>query len=190
MVELSVTDLSLNRWGQFLQKDLSFSAKGGEVIVIKGPNGTGKTSLLKVLADIHEPAKGKIHWQPKPKKIFLGHENALFPTLSIKANLRFWAPEKTREQVGKVLDFLNLEKVADELPSHLSAGQCRRASLARFLLQKADVWLMDEPYSHLDMMGQDLLWKMLQTHIHKGGMAVLVSHILVPFTPQKIVEFE
>ena len=164
----------------------------GEVLHLTGANGTGKTSLLRIIAGALPPAGGEILWNDKsffdeeaardaaPRFTFLpADDRALKPLETAAENLGFWASLWGLKDTAAddALCLLDMKKHAGKSVRHLSAGQRRRLSIARALMKPADVWLLDEPFNGLDAEAQMLLSAALEIHMAKGGLAVIASHV-------------
>lgn len=179
-----------------LFQNLSTGVGGGDVLHLAGANGSGKTSLLRIMAGALPVAAGSIFWDGKD---FLENgarvHNARFSYLpsddralkvleSCAENLAFWAAIAGREaDVAAALDALNMTKIKDRAVKFLSTGQRRRLSLARLLLKPSILWLLDEPFNGLDAEATALFRAALDKHIEAGGMAVIASHY--PIDPPK-----
>ncbi|MDP9010242.1 MAG: cytochrome c biogenesis heme-transporting ATPase CcmA [Pseudomonadota bacterium] len=160
-----------------------------ELLHISGPNGTGKTTLLRVVSGLLRPEQGSVRWlgqsittsrtEYQASLAYASHEPALKNDLTALENLRFAVGLKRRITVGELHAALDRTGVAAcaELPARvLSAGQRRRVALARVLAMNASVWLLDEPYTNLDASGADLVSGLLQAHVDGGGLALVVAH--------------
>ena len=180
---LRATGLGCGRGELVLAEDLDFAVSSGQCLLLRGPNGTGKTTLLLTLAGILSPMGGGFAldgWDDEagPYLHYCGHRNAIKPRLSVLENLAFWAavngptgivPLAALEQVGLGgLDSLDA--------GYLSAGQSRRLALARLLVTDRPLWLLDEPTAALDLEGHDLVTRLLDHHLDQGGMAIAATH--------------
>jgi heme exporter protein A len=182
-VLLAFHDLSVARGDRTLLHSLSDEVKAGEVLHIRGPNGVGKTSLLEILCGLREPTAGALSRNPAPEDChWLGHRNALNPALTPFENLRFWCALQSvpEEGVRGALREFGLYNVADRPCRQLSAGQKRRAALARLAVQRRTLWFLDEPLSALDQKGVQHWLSLLQEHQAQGGAAVVTSHQPLP----------
>jgi len=170
-------------------KGVSFELGSGELLHVTGPNGSGKTTLLRVLTGLLRPEQGRIAWHGEEiaaapsdyqrALAYASHEPALKSDLSALENLRFLVGLKRRLSTAELTAALQRTGVAHcaDLPVRvLSAGQRRRVAMARVLAVQAKLWLLDEPYTNLDVAGTELLSSLLQSHVAAGGMALVVAH--------------
>lgn len=197
-MRLAVERLAVERGGRPLFSDLSFSLAPGELLVVEGRNGAGKSSLLRAIAGLLRPSEGRITIEdqaiagraaPPPEQgpagplcHYLGHLDALKPTLSLVRNLRLWrhvegAPDMTIETA---LEMVGLDGLGSLPAAWLSAGQKRRAALARLLLVRRPLWLLDEPTAALDIAGEALLGGLIVRHLSAGGVAIVATHQPLP----------
>lgn len=183
---IQVTTLELNRGGRLLFTDLSFYLWRQGILLVKGPNGAGKSSLLQVLAGILRPDSGRVGWYlddpDAPKLHYLGHAPGVKSRLTAAENLAFWREVNgpTGIAVGDALEQVGLGGLADIEAGHLSAGQTRRLALARLLVSKRPVWLLDEPTSSLDSAGHELVGRMMRDHAAAGGTVMAATHDEIP----------
>jgi heme exporter protein A len=187
---LAATDLAAIRGGREVFAGISFSLAAGEVMVVTGPNGSGKSTLLRVLAGLLDAAGGTVALHPASdagigaRLHYLGHLDALKPGLTVRQNLRFWSDLwHAGADVEAALAEVGLAALAGLRVSVLSAGQRRRAALARLLVAQRPLWLLDEPATALDAAGETLLGGLIGRHLASGGMAVIATHIALPLKP-------
>jgi heme exporter protein A len=180
---LRATGLSCGRGGMALTVDLSFAVTAGQCLLLRGPNGTGKTTLLLTLAGIVTPLAGTFALEGAdseagPQFHYCGHRNAIKPRLSVAENLDFWA--RVNGMTGIATDAALAEVGLGELAGldagYLSAGQSRRLALARLLVTHRPLWLLDEPTASLDVEGHELVTRLLDQHLDMGGFAIAATH--------------
>jgi heme exporter protein A len=180
---ISFRDLAIARGDRVLLRGLDGAVAPGEVLHIRGANGIGKTSLLEVLAGLRQPESGEVARGFEPEGChWVGHRNALNPALSPFENLRFWCAVQGAEAGGvrAALREFELSRVADQPCRQLSAGQKRRAALARLAIVRRPLWFLDEPLSALDQAGVHHWLNLLAAHQQQGGAAVITSHQPLP----------
>ncbi len=187
---LKIDGLSCMRGDRVLFHDLDFSLEDGELLHLKGHNGSGKTTLLRALAGLLLPVSGEIRWQGTSIRslreeytrhlLYLGHLNGIKGDLTAVENLRIgsildgFALDETR--AWEVLGEIGLRGHEDLPSKHLSQGQKRRVALARLLVNQASVWILDEPFTALDVGAVELLQTVIHRHVENGGMAILTTH--------------
>lgn len=198
---LSASGLTLWRGHACLFEDLAFSLAAGQALVLRGPNGSGKTTLLRVIAGLTTPESGQVLWSGEPldrvsrRQLLLaycGHLPGLKGDLTVAENLDFYARlhgcPPTRLAV--ILEQLGLAGLADLELRLLSAGQKRRAALARVLLTRVPLWLLDEPQTNLDSAGRRTVEEAIREHLAGGGVAVIASHLPLEAGSGTVVELE
>ena len=185
-------DLACVRGGRSVFSDVSFRLEPGRLLAVIGPNGAGKSSLLRLIAGLlRPPAAGRIRYDGRREEEavahYLGHADALKPAMTLRETLRFWGA--VYRQQGRVVLDDDIDEAAETvgvghaLDLHLvvlSAGQRRRAGLARLLLAPRPLWLLDEPTSSLDADGEALLGRLMEAHIARGGLIVAATHQPMP----------
>jgi heme exporter protein A len=173
------------RGGREVFAGLDFEASSGEALAVTGPNGSGKTSLLRLIAGLLTMADGSIGLEGGEPELtlpeqahYLGHRDALKPALSVLENLSFWRDFLGGEAFEPVesLTSVALDHAAHLPAAYLSAGQRRRLSIARLLAVRRPIWLLDEPTSALDAAGQSLFSGLMSEHLAGGGMIVAATH--------------
>ncbi|MBL4908149.1 MAG: heme ABC exporter ATP-binding protein CcmA [Sneathiella sp.] len=185
-MSLNARHLSCIRQDRLIFKNISFSLNSGEVLWIKGKNGAGKSSLLRIIAGLLKPIQGEILWQGENVKDdpdifqnqfrYIAHQDALKPALTGTENLRFWSQYFGTDNVPAALKEFELERIADVPTGIMSAGQKKRTNLARLIACPAPLWILDEPVSSLDTHYIALFRNQLVRHVKNGGMAVLATH--------------
>lgn len=177
-----------------LVSGLSFALDAGELLHLRGANGTGKTSLLEILAGLRHAASGTIATAPAELGVhWIGHRNALSPQLNAIENLQFWCGINGADatQALPALQRIGVPGGACRRPVRtLSAGQKRRSALARLLLASRPLWLLDEPLDGLDRDGIALFADLLASHLRGGGMVVMTSHQALPAGLPSVREVE
>ena len=190
MTLLEVSDLAVDRGGRRVLAGLSFALGEGGLIVLTGPNGTGKSTLLRAVAGLLPIAEGAVRWSPNEPPIaeschYLGHLDALKPQLSVHDNLSLWSHVAGAPGlcIDAALERIGLAAIEDLPAGHLSAGQKRRVGFARLLLVRRPLWLLDEPTSALDSAAEALFGALLGEHVAGGGSAIVATHRPLPVTP-------
>lgn len=197
-MEIEAEALAVERGGRIVVTNISFRIKAGEALAITGPNGAGKSSLLRALAGLLPFAGGSIRTEPdreRPAELchYVGHADALKPSLTILENLEFWAAllsgaetDKRPERIETALAKLGLARIADLPCAYLSAGQKRRAALARLAAIERPLWLLDEPSTALDAASQGALAEMMKAHLQSGGMIIAATHAPLPVPAREL----
>jgi heme exporter protein A len=184
-MRLSAVDLACHRGGRDVFAGLSFAVAAGEVLMVTGRNGAGKSSLLRTIVGLVRIAQGKLSLEGGDPELtiaeqahYLGHQDALKPSLTVAENLRFWAGFLGTQgaDIHPALTAVGLDELADLPAAYLSAGQRRRLSIARLLAVKRQIWLLDEPTSTLDAAAQDRLAGLMQAHLAGGGLILAATH--------------
>jgi heme exporter protein A len=185
LIRLSATDLACRRGGREVFAGVSFSIAGGESLTIRGRNGAGKSSLLRMTVGLVRIAGGRLALEGGDPELtmgeqahYLGHLDALKPSLSVVENLRFWSDflGAAAVDLGEPLRAVGLDALADLPAAYLSAGQRRRLSIARLLAVKRPLWLLDEPTSSLDAAAQTRLGEIMRAHLAGGGIMLAATH--------------
>ena len=185
---ISGHDLCLFRGDKCLFDSLEFALNPGQLLIVEGSNGSGKTSLLRGIAGLLEFEQGEIHWEGNPLRghyqafradlTWFAHKVGFKDDLNLLENLRFEQSLHSFDEgsVTAVLARLGLDLLTELPLRSLSAGQQRRVALARMLLSKGRVWMMDEPFTNLDSAGRSLVDAVLSEHLANGGSAIGATH--------------
>ena len=186
---LAATDLACFRGDRLLFRDLNLDVNAGQALQVRGPNGCGKTTLLRILCGLTAPEDGTIRWRGRELRShdpdylrdlrYIGHSDGVKLALSPRENLRIAMALDTgtdETALETALARLDLADFMDVLCRTLSAGQRRRVALARLTLGGARLWLLDEPFTAIDSAGTDTVHALIEAHLDGGGCAVLTSH--------------
>jgi heme exporter protein A len=188
-MKIEASALSVERGGRRIFADLGFRLNAGEALRVTGPNGAGKSTLLRAIAGLLPLAAGQIEVAPASDARcaelchYVGHADALKPSLTAFENLAFLAAllatgsvRPGAAEVETALARLGLSGVADLPAAYLSAGQKRRAALARLVAVFRPIWLLDEPLTALDLASQAVIMEIMAAHLNAGGILVVATH--------------
>ena len=186
--KLSANDLTLIRGESCLFQGLEFALNPGELLLLEGQNGSGKTSLMRAIAGMLSLESGEILWNDIPVNdqrqefhgalVWLAHRTGLKGDLTLVENLYFEASLRPQANVDfdAVCSRLGIARLKSLPLRSLSAGQQRRVALARMMLADVPLWLMDEPFTNLDREGRALVMQLTEEHLANGGMCVMAAH--------------
>ncbi len=184
---LNVDNLTLIKNDKKIYSDLGFSVSINSALIIKGPNGSGKTSLLKIIAQISDATSGKILWGGLDVKEmrgnftgdlqYIGHKNFLKPELTILENLQFFTRlADTEAALDSALSFFDLQSIKHQKIQQLSAGTQMRVKLAKLMACPATIWLLDEPTTNLDSRMKEKLYNLVKSRIKEDGLVIIATH--------------
>ncbi len=198
---ISASNLTCIREERLLFDQLAFEISAGDIVQVEGPNGSGKTSLLRILAGLSQPYEGEIYYKKQlitqsreefhQNLLYLGHLPGVKGEMSAEENLNFnltlHGLHNNADEIEETLSLVNLAGFEDSLASHLSAGQHRRISLARLYKSSAKIWILDEPFTAIDKQGVHSLEQLFKEHIKQGGCVILTTHQdLLTFSPSQV----
>ena len=186
---LCVSHLTCERGYRELFNDLSFELSPGEILHVEGENGAGKTSLLRILAGLALPVMGDISFdgydcrkyrsEYNEQIAFMGHKLGIKLELTAVENIRSYCELntlRTEQQILDALEKVGLYGFEEMYCNQLSAGQKRRVALAQTMLSDSRLWILDEPFTSLDVIGVKIFLQMIQQHVNNGGMILLTTH--------------
>ena len=187
---LLVNNLSFYRNETKIFENLSLSLSNKKIIQIKGRNGSGKTTFLKVILNILEPKDGEIIWKGKNIKknifdfynqtTFIMDNNTSTRELSVEDNINFWrglsSSKLNNEEIFELLNKLNIEKYYKTKVMYLSSGERKKLELIRLILEQKKLWVLDEPFNHLDDLSIEILNQTFLDHANNDGMILFASH--------------
>jgi heme exporter protein A len=196
---LKVSDLALKKGHRLLIDKLNFTLYSGQALSLNGPNGVGKTTVLRTIAQFLPPYTGQIslisdsHKTKEPLNLadlvhYLGHNDAFHPARTARQELEFQAAYMGSSSISlaPVIGQLKLSALLNLPTRYLSAGQRRRLSCARLLSVKRPLWLLDEPMAPLDEQFRETLARMMQDHLDDGGLLICAVHDPLPFATQTL----
>lgn len=199
-MRLEAERLACRRGGRMVFHDLSFCVAAGQAALLRGPNGVGKSSLLRVLAGLIPPASGEIRLDKtataddasarQEQVAYAGHQDAVKPALGVRQNLAAWAGifDTPTQRIDDALAFFGLDQISGRPAAQCSAGQKRRLGLARLMVVDRPVWLLDEPTVSLDAGSAGLVADLVKRHCAAGGSAIIATHIDMDLPGAALIE--
>ena len=198
-MQLVADELAVLRGERIVFSDLSFAVSAGEALILTGPNGSGKTTLIRAIAGFIRPAEGELRLEAGDAERtlgqhchYVGHRNALKSSMTVLENIAFWRSFLARDNIdrlpgrdGAALDTFGLLELSHIPAGYLSDGQKRRLGLARLLLTRRPIWLLDEPYASLDAASQGVLDAVIDRHLWSGGIALIATHQPIDVASQR-----
>lgn len=184
-------------------RGVELTVQPGEALLVTGPNGVGKTSLLRTCCGLTQPDSGRVLWGGRDVRedwasywsslAYLGHEVPLKGDLTGRENLKFWIGLRrplARAALDEALDDVGARTWSDRPVRTLSAGQRRRVALAGLALLDVAIWLLDEPTTNLDAAGQNVVRALIDRHLSRGGLVIAAVHQELPIAPHRVRRFE
>lgn len=187
MALISVRGLVVSRGGRRAVEGVDFDLAAGEALILRGPNGIGKTTLLRTVAGLQPATEGSI--QADPDAIaYAAHADGLKGALSVAENLRFWREVFGGPPIDRAVAAMNLSDLVSRPAAMLSAGQKRRLGLARLLVTGRPVWVLDEPTVSLDAGSVALFAEAVRAHLAQGGAALMATHIELGLPEARVLD--
>ena len=186
-MNLSVRDLAVTRGGLAILEGVSFDLAPGEALVLRGPNGIGKTTLLRSVAGLQPPETGSVSGT-EDQIAYAAHSDGLKAMLSVTENLRFWASVFGLSEIDAALVAFDLTSLRNRMAGTLSAGQKRRLGLARLMVTGRPIWVLDEPTVSLDVASVALFAEAVRGHLKSGGSALMATHIDLGLTEARVLD--
>ncbi len=179
---LQLDSIELYREDRLIFTDISFYIESGDHLVIRGQNGSGKTSLIRTICGLTQAYKGEVLWNKvsidRPlfnyyeQLSYLGHKNALIPELTLNENLNYGLDQIDKDRLDQAINGFRLRDLRESLIQNLSNGESRKSALCRVVSSKKSLWVLDEPYANLDSDSINYLNNCIDDHIKKGGIVI------------------
>jgi heme exporter protein A len=202
-MHLRAENLHVWRGERHVLRGVAFDVRAGQVLQVSGPNGSGKTSLLRALCGLLHAEEGRVLWNGRDtyedmagfhsSLAYVGHDAPLKPELTVRENLAFWVGLRrgdARADIDDSLRTLGVEPLRERFARTLSAGQKRRVALAGLLALAAPLWLLDEPTTNLDSEGQALVARLIDRHTERGGLVIAAIHHALPIAGNRLQRLE
>lgn len=186
-MELHVTGLAVARGGIPVLEGLDFTLRSGEALILRGPNGVGKTTVLRTVAGLQPALAGTIGLE-REAMAYAGHADGIKTTLTVRENLCFWADIFGTGGIQAALEAFDLTGLSERAAGGLSAGQKRRLGLARMVVTGRPVWVLDEPTVSLDTSAVAMFAQAVRAHLAGGGMALMATHIDLGLAEARVLD--
>ena len=188
---LLANNLSFSRNKIKIFEDVTLSLNNGKITQIKGRNGSGKTTFLKTILNLLEPETGEVFWEGKNIKknifnfynqtTFIMDHNTCTRKMTVLDNINFWSrlssSKLTKDEIVLLLETFNIQKYQNTKTMYLSSGEIKKLELLRLILEQKKLWILDEPYNHLDDLSIEILNQTFIDHINKDGIILFTSHL-------------
>ncbi len=188
---LLINDLSFSRNGNIIFENLNLSLSNRSITQIRGKNGSGKTTLLQVILNFLESKTGEIFWEGKNIKknifnfynqtTFIMDHNTCTRKMTVLDNINFWSglasSKLNKNEIILLLETFNIQKYQNTKTMYLSSGEIKKLELLRIILEQKKLWILDEPYNHLDDLSIQILNQTFIDHINKDGVILFTSHL-------------
>ena len=204
LIMILANNITCKRGNRYIFKNLDFKIEDGVATIISGKNGSGKTSLLRIIANLLNPKKGNIIWRGKSiyknieeyyKQItFIADKNCSKENLTVIENMKFWRnlykSSINYENFIKLLNNINLEYLKNEQVYKLSSGQKRKLELTRLIIEERHIWILDEPFLGLDQETINIIGQTMSDHLRQNGSVIFSSHIPVSLTNKRYIDLD
>ena len=188
---LLINNLSFSRNDNIIFQNLNLSLSNRSITQIRGKNGSGKTTLLQLVLNFLESKTGEIFWEGKNikknifnfynKTTFIMDHNTCTRKMTVLDNINFWSrlssSKLTKDEIVLLLETFNIQKYQNTKTMYLSSGEIRKLELLRLILEQKKLWILDEPYNHLDDLSIEILNQTFIDHINKDGVILFTSHL-------------
>ena len=188
---LLINNLSFSRNDNIIFQNLNLSLINRSITQIRGKNGSGKTTFINVVLNFLEPKTGEIFWEGKNikknifnfynKTTFIMDHNTCTRKMTVLDNINFWSrlssSKLTKDEIVLLLETFNIQKYQNTKTMYLSSGEIRKLELLRLILEQKKLWILDEPYNHLDDLSIEILNQTFIDHINKDGVILFTSHL-------------
>ena len=200
---LEIKNLTATRGERLLFEDVSFEVESNEMLLIKGRNGAGKTSLLRLICGLATPDAGEILWNGESIEnirpaysrslLYVGHDNGISLDLTVLENLEFHRAlndNPSNHPIPEILERLRIVRYLNVPCRFLSAGQKRRVALARLAISQSKLWLLDEPFSSLDDQASETVVELVEQHLNSDGLCLMTSHQMIDWRDLKTKQIQ